>query len=809
MNHKYICIHGHFYQPPRENAWLEVIEQQETAAPFHDWNERINFECYATNGTARILDEENKIINIVNNYARISFNFGPTLLSWMETADPFTYRAILEADALSLKYFSGHGSAIAQVHSHLILPLANARDKETQVIWGIRDFEYRFKRKPEGMWLAETAVNTETLEVLANHGILYTILAPRQAKALRRIGENTWNDVVFEGIDTRIPYLCKLPSGKQIALFFYNGRIAQDVAFNGLLNNGKSFAQRLISAFDSNDESQLVHIATDGESYGHHHRYGEMALADCLNYVEEKNNVSLTNYGEYLQKFPPQFEVLIHENSSWSCAHGVERWRNDCSCNTGGHPSWNQQWRGPLRNALDWLRDELGPIYEQYASRLIKDPWAARNDYIKVMLDRKEESVRDFISRFALRELTKKEKTQLLRLMELQRNALLMYTSCGWFFDEVSGIETNQILQYACRAIIFAHQISDRALEPEFMARLSLAPSNLPHIGNASVSYERNVLPHKVDLVRVGMHYAVSSLFEKYPQRLEFFNFIATSELFDRIEAGRQILALGRTVVRSKVTHSEKHFSFAVLYLGQLNIIGNISVNMEKGIFDELHQKINLAFNNGDLGAVIGLMQTYFGSEKYSIWHLFRDEKQKIINQITLGNLTSVENDFRNIYQDNYQLMTAIQQSNVMVPEGYKSAVQYVLNADLQRLFENNVLDINDFKHIMNEFKKWNVSISNKRAFKLTASERIDREIRQMEQTELSLTRLQSFNDILETLNQLDIKPDIWKSQNTYFNLLKDYENDFRHYPNAEWKKAFLRLGNLLMVRTNRVAEKV
>ncbi|HET6542013.1 MAG TPA: glycoside hydrolase, partial [Chryseolinea sp.] len=235
---KYICIHGHFYQPPRENAWLEVIEVQDSAHPYHDWNERISAECYAPNTASRILNEKGVIKNIINNYSKISFNFGPTLLSWMQTRDQETYQAVLDADRESMKHFNGHGSALAQVYNHMILPLANSRDKETQIIWGIRDFEDRFKRKPEGMWLSETAVDVESLELLGKHGIKFTILAPRQAKAIRKKGETTWTNVNALTLDTRRPYKYTLASGESIALFFYDGSIAQGVAFDGLLNDG-------------------------------------------------------------------------------------------------------------------------------------------------------------------------------------------------------------------------------------------------------------------------------------------------------------------------------------------------------------------------------------------------------------------------------------------------------------------------------------------------------------------------------------------------------------------------------------------
>lgn len=797
--HKYICIHGHFYQPPRENAWLEVVELQDSASPFHDWNERINFECYAPNTVARILDPDQSIIKIQNNYSKISFNFGPTLLSWMEQADPKTYESIIRADKISQELFDGHGSAMAQVHAHLILPLANRRDKETQVIWGIRDFEYRFGRKPEGMWLSETAADTETLEVLAEQGLKFTVLAPRQAKAVRQINTEQWHDVNTDTVDTRRPYLVNLPSGKSIAVFFYHGGIAQGVAFEGLLNNGAHFAERFFTAFDANDDVQLAHIATDGESYGHHHRHGEMALAACLRHIEESGRAELINYAAYLAKFPPEYEAQIHDNSSWSCVHGVERWRSNCGCNSGGRPSWNQEWRKPLRETLNWLRDELIPIYEEKANLYLKDGWDARNDYISVVLDRSKENIDRFIERHAKRPLTKSERTDLLRSMEMQRQSMQMFTSCGWFFDEVSGIETNQILQYANRAIYYADQVKGVNLHNAFLHRLEQIPSNVFEDGAAS--YKKNVMPARVDLNRVGMHYAVSSLFEAYPEHLEFFNYIAESEVFHRIEAGNQRLALGRTTVKSRITSSEKHFSFAALYLGQQNIIGNISLELSRDRFDYMAEKMLQAFRSTNLGDVIGLMQSYFGSEKYTIWHLFRDEKRKILKQITDKSLRKVENNLREIYNDNYQLMAGMVQSAIPVPAAYYSAVEFVVNQDLNQFFENgHVLDIREFKRLTHELRKWHIKITDESTVDYTIGERIFRELKKYRKGEIDLDDLKKVLAIIEEIETLPVEIDFWKSQNIFFLILKEVNVE---NATAEEKNTLRKLGQKLKVKVD------
>lgn len=797
---KYLCIHGHFYQPPRENAWLEIIEQQDSAAPFHDWNERINFECYAPNTKARILDQDRFITNIVNNYSKISFNFGPTLLSWMKIADPETYEAIIEADVKSRAQFGGHGSALAQVHGHLIMPLANRRDKETQVKWGIRDFESRFNRLPEGIWLAETAVDTETLEILVDHNIRFTILAPRQAKAFRRSGEEHWTDLPFENIDPRRPYRYNLPSGRYIDLFFYHGEIAQSVAFKGLLYNGKNFANYMTNAFDQNDTPQLVHIATDGESYGHHHNRGEMALADAISHIESNQLAHITNYGQYLDLFPVEYEVQIHEDSSWSCVHGVERWRSNCGCNTGGRPTWNQNWRAPLRDTLNWLRDELIPVFEAETAPLLHDPWAARNDYVDIILDRTPESVQKFMDQHAKVAVDSITKTKILRLMEMQRQSMQMFTSCGWFFDEVSGIETNQILQYANRAMYYTKQVSGKNFHDEFIARLEKTPSNV--YSSAAESYRHHVLPTVVDLKRVAMHYAASALFEEDPENLELFNYRSESEVFEKFRAGNQMLALGRTTIHSKITYSEKPFTFAVLYLGQQHIIGNISIDMDWNQFVVMSDEIIRAFRSSDLGQVIGVMQSYFDSEKFTIWNLFQEEKRKIIDMVTQDSLRDVETNFRNIYRDNYQLMSSMVKSDIPLPEAYVTAVKYILNLDLSHFFKKDQLKIRELKRLLGEMKKWNVSLTDTAAFKLSASERIFKEIESLHISDESLPKIQLLNEILTVIQDKDYELEIWKSQNEYFSILAKFKSQELDYPSLEWLNSFAQLGDLLKVRS-------
>ncbi len=794
---KYVCIHGHFYQPPRENAWLDEIEIQESALPFHDWNERINFECYAPNTSARILDNNGLIHKIINNYTHLSFNFGPTLLSWMERTDRETYNAILESDKISKKRFGGHGSAIAQAHSHLILPLANYRDKVTQVKWGLEDFRYRFGRESEGIWLAETAVDTATLEVLAEQGLKYTILAPRQAKAVRKMGHGDWSST-NNGFDTRRPYLVNLPSGKSIALFFYDGDIAQGVAFDGLLRDGNRFADRFLSGFDDNDEPQLAHIATDGETYGHHHRHGEMALASCLHKIETTDTATLTNYGEYLEKFPPTWEVQIHDNSSWSCVHGVERWRSNCGCSSGT-PGWTQEWRGHLREGLNWLRDYLETLFEREAGVLFKDPWAARDEYIHILIKRNQETVDDFISKHALRKLNADELTIAIRLLELQKFAMYMYTSCGWFFDEISGIETNQILQYALRAMQYVRYFSDEDVMTTFNTYLKNAPSNVFEDG--SVSYTKNVIPSAVNLERVAMHFAVTSLFENKGQDTEMHRFSSVMEDYQFREAGNQRLAVGKIRIRSKVTYREKSFKFVVLYLGQQNIIGNIREDMSETNYQALKEKVLVGFQSTNLGDVLAAMQKYFEDNNFTIWHLFKDEKRKILNKISQKSLDSISSSFKEIYNDNYQLMSGMLFSNIPIPTAFMSATDFILNSELNHFFDDEVLDINKLRHLASEFKRWKLKINDEQSFRYDASERIFYEIRKLALSDFSIHQLVLLNDIFEILNELEVKLDIWKSQNTYFGILNGFKKGSWVFADEAWESQFKELGAHLGVK--------
>ena len=781
---KYVCIHGHFYQPPRENPYLEAIELQDSAYPYHDWNERITAECYAPNAASRILDSQNRIVKLLNNYAQISFNFGPTLLSWMKEQTAPIYQAIIEADRDSAAKFSGHGSALAQGYNHMILPLANRRDKETQIKWGIRDFESRFGRKPEGMWLPETAVDTETLEVLAENGIQFTILAPRQAERVRPKNSSKFEDVSRARIDPARAYLAELPSKNRINLFFYDGPISQGVAFEGLLNDGKKFADRLMSGFsDSRQGPQLVHIATDGESYGHHHHRGEMALTYALDEIERQNVAKLTNYGAFLEKHPPKHFVEIVENSSWSCVHGVERWRSDCGCNSGGHP-WNQQWRAPLRAALDWLRDRLAPIFESRLKEYVRDPWATRDDYIRVILDRSQETRGAFFADHAIRPLEPHEQVTALKLLEMQRHALLMYTSCGWFFDELSGLETVQVIHYASRALQLAEDVSGESIEPEFLQHLTNAKSNLSEHGDGAKIYEKWVKPAIVDIERVGGHYAISSLFESYPDKTRIYCYEVERARYSVEAEGKIRLANGCARFRSAITEETAALDFSVLHLGDHNVTAG--VRSADASSDEDQKKLLAAFAQADTAEVIRLLDQVYGKKVFSLRQLFRDEQRKIASLILNESLNSAAAVYRTVFEGQAPLIRFLNGLEIPVPQALKSAAQIALNNQLEQYLERTDLDPDSIHGLLREAVASKINLDST-TLEYKVRKRLEKEAAEFATHPSDLALAERLIKLLDLIAALPFPVVLWEAQNRcYRPLVTAFQQNGWHSPGAD-----------------------
>ena len=804
---RYVCIHAHFYQPPRENPWLEEVELQDSAYPYHDWNERITAECYAPNAASRVMDGNGRIVNIVNNYAKISFNFGPTLLSWMQDKEPAVYRAILDADRESREHFSGHGSAIAQAHNHMILPLANGRDKRTQVLWGIRDFEHRFGREPEGMWLPETAVDLESLDIMAEKGIRYAVLEPHQAHRVRKRGSREWQDVTGGRIDPKAPYRLSLPSGRTIAVFFYDGPVSRAVAFEGLLNNGEVFANRILGAFPEARGSryQLVHIATDGESYGHHHVHGEMALSYAIHHIESNGLARVTNYGEFLEKHPPAHEVEIYEFTSWSCAHGVERWRSNCGCNSGGRPGWNQEWRRPLREALDWLRDKLANEFEGRGRSFLRDPWSARDEYIGVILDRSPESRDRFFRKHAVRELSAEEETVALKLLELQRHAMLMYTSCGWFFDEISGIETTQVLQYAGRAVQLARELWEDGIEDRFLSLLESAGSNIPEHRDGRHIYEKFVKPAMVDLHKVGAHYAVSSLFESYDDQAEIFCYQVDREEYRLLPAGKKRLALGRMKITSEITRESADVTFGVLHFGDHNVSGGIREFQGKEAYESLAAEMAEIFAGADFPEIIRAVDRNFGTGVYSLKLLFRDEQRKILDMILAATMTDIDGVYRQLYMQNAPLMRFLSDIGYPASKSFHAAAELALNGELKRAFQAETLDIDAIRGTLYEAEGVKITLDGA-GLGYTLRKTIERMMHAFRENPDDIVLLAQIDAAVEMGNSLPFEVTFWKTQNLYWEMLETVLTEYRSRAAlgddvaGEWVRLFSSLGSRLSV---------
>jgi alpha-amylase/alpha-mannosidase (GH57 family) len=810
---RYVCIHGHFYQPPRENAWLEYVEEQDSAYPFHDWNERITAECYAPNGTSRILNDSGGVEQIVNNYARISFNFGPTLLAWMAEKEPEVYRTIQAADKESLHYFAGHGSAIAQAYNHAILPLCNSRDKYTQLYWGLGDFRYRFGRDPEGMWLPETAVDLETLEILVSLGFRYTILSPYQAKRVRRLKGRAWKDVNGGAIDPSTPYEVRLPSGTKITVFFYDGPISRAVAFENLLASGETFASRLMSAFSDEGRSwpQLAHIASDGETYGHHHNRGDMALAYALNYIQTNNLARLTNYGEYLEKHPPMFEAEIWENSAWSCSHGLERWNSNCGCSSGTHQNWNQDWRFPLRQALDWLRDVIGPAYEQKARTLLRDPWQARNDYIDVILNREPHRRDAFFSRHATHELTEDEKISALKLLEMQRHAMLMYTSCGWFFDELSGLETTQVIQYAGRALQLYEDVFEQPLEPVFLDRLELARSNIPEHKNGRVVFEKFVKPSLVNWRTIAAHYALRSLFEPHPERERIYCYTVDLNDLNVDDTGRTKLIVGRARMVSEITLESEVLSFGAVYMGEHTMNAGVGMYRDEETYFALKQELRDSYMRADFPELIRILDRHFGESTYSLRSIFHDDQRKILSTLMKSTLVEEESVFRQVYETHAPMMRFLGGLGVRLPRAFQTAAEFALNSNLRTAFEDpDNIDFGRINGLLNESRMINIALDGSTlGFALRKSiKRMSEQLLDNPENVELMARLETAAGLAKNL---PFEVNIWKAQNNYYTMLQRLLPEFLERAalgNAsaqEWVTHFLNLGSNLSVSTLRI----
>jgi alpha-amylase/alpha-mannosidase (GH57 family) len=779
---RYICIHGHFYQPPRENPWLEAIEKEESAAPYHDWNERILTECYAPNSRSRIQDEKGQINGISNNYQKISFNFGPTLLSWMEEKAGITLKGIQLADRQSQKERDGHGNALAQAYNHIILPLASERDVLTQVRWGKADFRKRFNREPEGMWLPETAVDLKTLQILNREGIKFTILAPHQARRFRPLGQKQWTETQGT-INPRHPYWCNLPGGQKIALFFYDGGLAHGIAFENLLQNSEILSQHLSNGFDPQDSTpQLVHVATDGESYGHHRLFGDMALAYALLLLEKDPTLQLTNYGWFLANFPPQFEVEINENTSWSCAHGIERWRADCSCRLGGQEN-KQTWRAPLREGLDRLKLELDHLFENRAASLLKDPWLARDAYIQVIQERSQENLESFFLEHGHKKsLTREERIQTLKLMEMQRFGLLMFTSCGWFFDEISGLETTQILKYACRAIQLAKDFGS-ALEEPFLLFLKNAPSNKKEFGDGAKIWEQKVRPFISDLSRVMAHNAIGTIYEKKPKS-QIYCFRLSHQDQAVLPQNGSHLVLGRLRMSSTITMEAQEKIFAVLHFGGLDFQCYLKSFQTKEEYENFKKETVQLYKTSSLGDVYDWVRKSSDPKRFYLRDLFSEERQKLIDLLLQDRIENHIQLLEEWVREDMGTLIKLIEMGVALPNPIQTTLSLIFDRSLEKGIEEAFPPSQRLEGLNYFFER-----SQELGYPLAKSQvqgrieqKIEKEIKKL-RVYLDPTRLfDTIQKMIHLCRSFDVPLNLWNVQNSFLDACKDLPQNRPEY---------------------------
>ncbi len=701
--HLFLCFHGHFYQPPRENPWIEEIELQESALPYHDWNERIYHECYLPNAMARVMDEQGRIVDIVNNYEGISFNFGPTLLSWIETQHPDTYEQIRHADRVSIRKHHGHGNAIAQIYNHMIMPLANERDRLTQAIWGLEDFRQRFGREPEALWLPETACNQETLEVLIDVGMKFLILEPHQAEAVRLLqagkeGNESWQEVASGQIDPKQPYRCfsRKNPGKFIDVFFYDGPISKDIGFGDLLFDAKKLMDRIDTAKIHTNQDILIHVAADGETYGHHRAFGERALAYALYRQASHRGYTRTNYGEYLAQHPVQYEVKLKagedsEGTSWSCAHGVKRWKEHCGCRGEGPAEWHQQWRKPLRQALDWLRDQLAVEFENKGTAYLRDVWQARNDYIRVVLDRSDKSRYQFFERHGARPLSHKEVIDTLKLLEIQRQAMLMYTSCGWFFTEISGIETVQILMYAARAMQLHFEVTGIALEEEFLKLLAKAKSNVPRFRSGKGVYENLVRPRVITWRHLVNYYAMFSTLHdlKVQKKQDLFCYNLHIEHQRKETIGTYTLNFGMVSLTSKITLEERRYAFVAVQLGPFDFRCSLKAADKVPTAQKIESELFHDLESAHVAEMLRRIDEIFGKNYYTLKDLPMEQRLRVVKILGQDTLEKIHQAYEALFDENHRMNEIYRSMNLPLPKEIRDAVADTLERRLYQAILN------------------------------------------------------------------------------------------------------------------------
>jgi alpha-amylase/alpha-mannosidase (GH57 family) len=687
-----LVIHGHFYQPPRENPWTELVEREPGASPFHDWNERIHAECYRPNAFSRISDTSGRVERVVNNYSRLSFNFGPTLLNWLERHHPETHTRILEADRESALRYGGHGNAVAQGYNHSILPLCNERDRRTQIRWGLADFRRRFGREAESLWLPETACDDLTLEALIDEGLRYVILSPFQAGSVRAVGGEEWLTVPDGMVDTTVPYKFthRDGSGRSIAVFFYDGRVARGIAFEGLLASSQGLIAACVRA--ARGGAPLVNVATDGESYGHHFRWGDRCIAYALEVEAERQGLRVTNYGEFLDTHEPAHEVRLKtahggEGTAWSCSHGLGRWTRDCGCNASAPEGWNQRWRAPLRAAFDLLRDDLAPKFEEACGELLRDPWAARDEYVELLgpggVARREE----FMLRHAARPLSDDERVRALTLLEAQRAAMTMYTSCGWFFNDVSGLETVQTLRYAGRVVETMETLGLAPPRKDFLDTLAEAESNLPERRSGADVFLRTVEHSRVTPQRVAAHVAICNLIEQEEPGAECASAGYGYRKLDlrKQRHGRVTLETVRLALEEEATGRRHEFALAAMHFGEVDYYCALRPFEGETEFEEAATRLWSHMRTASLPVLLRVAQSEFGPEEFGLEALL-PQGQGQLSRSVFGKLVErFMDEYEHLYEENRRVIERLQEIGFHPPRELRLAAELTVGLRLER----------------------------------------------------------------------------------------------------------------------------
>lgn len=702
-----LVIHGHFYQPPRENPWTEMVDRETSAAPFENWNERIHDECYRPNAHARIFDAYGRVERIVNNYAGINFNFGPTLLTWLARHHPETYARILEADRTSTRVRGGHGNAIAQGYHHAILPLCNARDRRTEIRWGLADFRHRYQREPEALWLPETACDDLTLAALIEEGLRYVILSPFQAERVRPLSEHApdplsvvhhgesrtphtsvdphaqWRSVADGNIDPTIPYRYFHPDGSRraITIFFYDGHIARAIAFEGALASSQGLVDHLARA--SRGAGRIVHTATDGESYGHHFHFGDRTIAYALETEARARGFWVTNYGEFLDHHAPTWEVEIKkgpdgEGTAWSCAHGVGRWRRDCSCHAGALEGWNQKWRAPLRAALEFLRDAAAQRFEEAGGELFRDVWEARDRYIELIVDPARART-EFWQAHSRQTLSTEEQTRALTLLEMQRSSLLTFTSCGWFFNDISGLETLQVLRYAGRVLDCMDELKFAAPHQEFLEILAEARSNVARQGSGADIFRRAVETSRITAQHVAAHLAIAGLVNHGEETNETAGYLCRREDLRKERHGRLTMETARLTLEKLATGKLFDFAVAAMHFGDVDFYCVLKSFPGEAPFQISTAKLWSDFRTASLPTMLRLAQEEFGPDEYGLEHLLSEGRQRISEMVFGKMVERFSEAYASLYEDNRRNIEMLHQAGFELPRELRAAAEFTM----------------------------------------------------------------------------------------------------------------------------------